>query len=950
MYASSVGDPFGGNGTGVINTSTATINGVIGAANYDIGHVFTTGSGGVAGLGVVCGGAKGRGTTGLPTPTGDAFYIDFVAHEMGHQFGGDHPFNGTGGNCSGGNRNGPTAYEPGSGSTIMAYAGICGADDLQPHSDPFFHAISLQQINNYTNGGGSCSVNTVNANQPPVIDSGSLPSGYTIPKGTPFVLTGSATDPDAGDTVTYSWEEWDLGPAAPLSAGDNGTSPIFRPWPPTVSGTRMFPKLSTVLTGIALKGETLPTTTRALKFRLTARDQIPARGTTQSADITVNVVNTAGPFQVTAPNTAVSWAQGSSQTVTWDVANTTAAPVNCSAVDIALSADGGQTFPYTLATGVANSGSAGITVPTIATGQGRVSVTCASNIFFDISNANFTIPAAVGTFTVGGNVSGLAGNGLALQLNGGNDIAVAVNGAFTFPTALTTATVYAVTVASSPANPTQTCTVTNGGGTIGSANVTNVAIACTTPPPATFTIGGTVSGLVGGGLALKLNGGAALPISADGSYAFPTALADASVYTVMISAQPTAPTQTCTVANANGTLTGANVTNVNVTCAPPLTTYTIGGNVSGLVGSGLVLSLNAGAQTLPVSANGAFAFPTGLSNGATYTVIVGTQPAGQVCSVTNGTGTVASANVTSVAVTCAAIPTYTVGGTVGGLAGSGLVLSLNSGAQSLPVSANGGFAFPTALANGAVYTVTVGTQPSGPVQECVVANGNGTIAGANVGNITVTCPDDDTIFRNGFDGDVPFVQPVQDPSFEATTADAGTNPSWESADTNPGATPGDTSLYSDLGDFDGLPVHTGHWVTWFGGWGGGAENQHVAQSVTVSSGGPRYLNYWRFIQEVPDAPGTLTVSIDGTTIDSIDLSATSADADFVQHSHDISAFADGAAHAVRFEYVYDDAGGTGGDGQIFIDDVTVDETQTSPRQAPSPAQRAHGTTQRKHAH
>lgn len=650
MYASATGDPFGSNGTGVIDNSTSVINGVIGAANYDIGHVFTTGSGGVAGVGNVCSSSKGRGTTGLPNPVGDAFYIDYVAHEMGHQFGGDHPFNGIGDNCSGGNRNGPTAYEPGSGSTIMAYAGICGADDLQAHSDPYFHAISLQQINAYANAGGNCSVNTVNDNHAPVIDAGSLPTGYTIPARTPFVLGASANDPDAGDTVTYSWEEWDLGPAAALAAGDNGSSPIFRAWSPTVSGARIFPKLSTVLTGTALPGETLPTTTRALKFRLTARDQRPAQGTTQSADVTVDVVASAGPFQVTAPNTAISWPQGSSQSVNWDVANTTATPVSCATVDIALSADGGQTFPYTLASGVANSGSASVTVPDIATTRARVSVACASNIFFDISNADFAIPAASGTYTVGGSVSGLAGTGLVLQLNGGSDMAVVVNGSFAFPVALAGGTDYAVSVSASPAHPAQACTVTNGSGTIGVANVTDVSIACTTAPASTYTIGGNVSGLVGSGLALQLNGGAAFPIAADGPYTFPAALADASVYTVMISSQPAG--QACTLAHANGTLTGSNVTNVDVTCTGG-ESYTIGGTVAGLTGSGLVLSLDAGAQTLPVAANGPFAFPAALADGSAYVVTVGTQPTGQACSVAGGSGTIAGANVTQVNVSCA---------------------------------------------------------------------------------------------------------------------------------------------------------------------------------------------------------------------------------------------------------------------------------------------------------
>ncbi|MBX3688240.1 reprolysin-like metallopeptidase, partial [Dokdonella sp.] len=736
MYASASGDPFTANDGSFLNSATATISGVIGVGNYDIGHVFSTGSGGVAGLGVVCkSGSKGRGTTGMGNPTGDAFYVDYVAHEMGHQFGGNHPFNGTIGNCSGGNRNGSTAYEPGSGSTIMAYAGICGADDLQPNSDPYFHAISLQEITNYTNGGGNCSVNTANANQLPMIDSGSLPSGYTIPSRTPFMLTGSASDADSGDAVRYSWEEWDLGAAAPLSAGDNGSSPIFRAFSPTYSGTRVFPSLSTVLGGPALKGETLPTTTRTLKFRLTARDMHNGRGTSSSADISVGVVSAAGPFKVTAPNTAVSWPQGSAQTVTWDVANTTAAPVSCANVDISLSADGGYTFPYVLASGVANSGSASVSMPMIATTRGRVAVTCASNIFFDISDANFTIPAAAGTYTVGGSVSGLVGSGLSLTLNG-NPMAVASNGAYAFPMALATGAVYAVTIGNQPILPGQICAVSDGSGTIASANVLNINVSCVTTPAATYTVGGTISGLLGSGLSLQINGGSPVPMSSNGPYSFPP-LVDGSPYHVRVVGQPSGPTQSCSVANYHGTLDGASVNNVDVTCTGGPATYSVGGNVSGLTGAGLVLWLNAGAQSLPVSANGAFTFPTGLLGGANYAVTVGTQPAGQLCSVSNGSGTIGSANVTNVAVSCAAIPTYTVGGNVSGLTGAGLVLSLNAGAQSLPVAADGAFTFPTGLTGGASYAVTVGTQPAGQV--CNVSNGSGTIGSANVTDVAVTC-------------------------------------------------------------------------------------------------------------------------------------------------------------------------------------------------------------------
>ena len=653
MFPNAASDPFASNGTGVINNSTTVINGIIGSDAYDIGHVFTTGSGGVAGLGVVCGGSKARGTTGLPNPTGDSFYIDFVAHEMGHQFRANHPFNGSLGNCAGGNRNGSTAYEPGSGSTIMAYAGICSSDDLQPHSDPFFHAISLQEINNFTSGSGSCSVNTENANQAPVIDTASLPpAGLTIPMQTPFALKASATDADGEDSVTYSWEEWDLGPQAPLTAGDNGSSPIFRPFPPVYTGERLFPKLSTILTGTAVKGEILPTTTRTLKFRLTARDMRPGWGTTQSADISLNVVNTAGPFLVTAPAAAASWAQGSTQSVTWNVANTNVAPVSCSTVDIALSADGGQTFPYVLASGVANSGSASITTPSIATGKARVRVRCASNLFFDISHGDFTIPAATNTYPVGGTLSGLLGQPVTLHLSTGQDLVAAANGAFAFPIPLANGTAYAVTVGANPTAPAQTCNVTNGSGSVAGAPVSNVIVSCASAPLANYTVGGTVSGLdAGNSLTLRMNGSVDVTVSANGAFTFPASLADGSVYTVLVATQPASGT--CHLGNNSGTVVHANVTDIHVTCPGGTTTYTVGGSLSGLHGSGLKLQLNGGDDLLP-TADGSFTFATPLADGSPYEVTVATQPTApaQTCTVTNGSGTVSGADVTDVEVAC----------------------------------------------------------------------------------------------------------------------------------------------------------------------------------------------------------------------------------------------------------------------------------------------------------
>lgn len=483
MYPNAGSDPFASNGSSVINNSTSIISAAIGAGNYDIGHVFTTGSGGVAGLGVVCkSSSKGRGTTGLPNPIGDDFYVDFVAHEMGHQFGGNHPFNGSLGNCSGGNRNGSTAYEPGSGSTIMAYAGICSADNLQAHSDPYFHAISLQEITNYTNGGGNCSANTTNPNQAPVIDIPGLPNGLTIPARTPFLLGASAADPDLGDALRYAWEEWDLGPQAPLTAGDNGSSPIFRSWPPVLTGERVFPSLSTVLGGAPKKGETLPTTNRTLKFRLTVRDRDDSQhgmGTSQSADVSFNVINSAGPFAVSAPAGGVTWVGGATGTVSWDVANTTASPISCASVDIDLSRDGGQTFTQRLATGVTNSGTANVPVTGAATTQARIRVMCSNNVFFNVSPADFTITA---DYTVAGTVSGLAGANLTLQLNGGSNLAITSNGPFAFPDSLPSGATYNVSVFQQPDTPTQQCSVTNACGTVGSANITNVRVTCVTDP------------------------------------------------------------------------------------------------------------------------------------------------------------------------------------------------------------------------------------------------------------------------------------------------------------------------------------------------------------------------------------------------------------------------------------------------------------------------------------
>jgi subtilisin-like proprotein convertase family protein len=385
-------DPYSNESDGVtLDTNQTVVDGRIGSANYDIGHIFNTDGGGVAGLGVVCRtGQKARGTTGLPNPTGDAFDIDYVAHEIGHQFGGNHTFNGTTGSCAGGNRSGNSAYEPGSGTTIMAYAGICGtAQNTQNYSDPYFHSRSYDEILTYVSGAGNCSVNTATNNAAPVVNAG---ANYRIPLGTPFTLTGSATDAN-NDPLTYSWEQYNLGdagaPTAPV-----GDAPIFRAFSPVPSPSRTFPRLSNLLANTSALGEILPSYGRRLIFRLVARDNRATGGGANYDSMNVVVAGNSGPFLVTQPNTAAaSWQVGAPQQVAWNVANTTAAPVSATNVDILLSTDGGATFPTVLVANTPNDGFENVTVPTTvaATTSARIKVQASGNIFFDLSNFNFTI-------------------------------------------------------------------------------------------------------------------------------------------------------------------------------------------------------------------------------------------------------------------------------------------------------------------------------------------------------------------------------------------------------------------------------------------------------------------------------------------------------------------------------------------------------------------------------
>jgi 6-phosphogluconolactonase (cycloisomerase 2 family) len=398
--------------------------------------------------------------------------------------------------------------------------------------------------------------------------------------------------------------------------------------------------------------------------------------------------------------------------------------------DLAVAANGNLVFPAPVSSGSAYA----VTVKTQPTGPLQTCVVAnAAGTVGSANVANVAVTCTTNTYTVGGSVGGLVGSGLVLQDNGGNDLTIAANGSFVFSAAVASASAYAVTIKTQPTGPLQTCVVANAAGTVGSANVANVAVTCTTN---TYTVGGSVAGLVGAGLALQDNGGNDLAVAANGNFVFSVAVASGSAYAVTTKTQPTSPSQTCVVANAAGTVGGANVANVAVTCTT--NTYTVGGSVAGLAGAGLVLQ-DSGGNDLAVPTNGNFVFSAAVASGSAFAVTIKLQPTSpsQTCVGANATGIVGGANVANVAITCTT-NTYTVGGAVGGLIGSGLVLQDNGG-NDLAVTANGNFVFSTAVASASAYAVTIKTQPTTPSQTCVTANAAGTIGAANVADIALTC-------------------------------------------------------------------------------------------------------------------------------------------------------------------------------------------------------------------
>lgn len=378
----------------MIGQNTPILNSIIGVGNYDIGHVFGTVSGGgsgLAGLGVVNNSNwKGRGVSLSSSPIGTNF-VNLVAHEIGHQFNAEHTFNANAYGSTRGNRSADSAYEPASGSTLMSYAGIAsdgsGDDNLQDQENDYFHSASFEEIQVFVSGSGSPNSTTPTGNNIPTISAG---SDYTIPAGTTFQLIASASDSDASDTLTYTWEQFDLGPAMSLPLFDNGSSPLFRSFEPTTDPSRTFPLLDDVINNVntAALGEVLPTTNRDVNFRATVRD---GHGGVNSDDVLLTVVDTGSTFRLTNTNSGTSWTGGQSQTITWDVAGTNANGINTTDVAIELSTDGGYTYEFVLAASTANDGSFTFDVPNIDIAQARVRVRAIGNIFFDISDADFSV-------------------------------------------------------------------------------------------------------------------------------------------------------------------------------------------------------------------------------------------------------------------------------------------------------------------------------------------------------------------------------------------------------------------------------------------------------------------------------------------------------------------------------------------------------------------------------
>lgn len=388
-------DPYQNANTGgaLLSQNETVLNNIIPPSQYELGHVFTGGCVDVGGVvsGAACGEGKARGVTCHSTSNVVAVAQGTMAHEIAHQFGTSHSWS----NCPGneGQRAGEAAFEPGSGTTIMSYNGACGPENNIPGGrDSYYHVGSLNQYINFTriNSFGDCAILESIENTEPIIE-WTYEDGFYIPIDTPFELNTTATDAEDQESLTYCWEQYDLGPETDLGM-PIFNAPSFRTYPAIAATNRVFPRMKAVVDNFREDIEVLPTYSRDLTFRCTVRDNHPGAGGTVWETVKFHATESAGPFLVMSPNAdSIEWEVGSYQEVIWDVANTNNNRVNCQTVNIKLSLNNGYNYPITLAENVQNDGSEFIVIPDTITDRARIRVEAADNIFFDISNASFSI-------------------------------------------------------------------------------------------------------------------------------------------------------------------------------------------------------------------------------------------------------------------------------------------------------------------------------------------------------------------------------------------------------------------------------------------------------------------------------------------------------------------------------------------------------------------------------
>lgn len=396
FYYDGATDPYtNSDAIAMLGENISNLDATIGSANFDLGHVLGNagGSGGVAGINVLCGSSKARGVTrassgGITQPR----FLKVWSHEMGHQFGAGHTQNE---NCQ---RSSASAMEPGAGTTLMSYVTSNCANQIQGTPDYYFHAISIQQMSARMLS-TNCAAFLANANTAPTVSAG---PDVSVPSSTPLRLVAVGNDVD-GDPMTFTWEQFnnEIAEAIPPES-TNTQGPSFRSLPPSLDNERYLPNLAAVIDGTTPTWEVLPSVARTMDFRVTVRDNSTnSMSCTDEDDIEITTV-AGGPFLVTSPTTSgVIWIEGQTHIVTWDVAGTDVAPVSCNNVDILLSYDGGQTYPVTLATNVANNGTANVTVPVGVSTTARVQVRAADNIFYNISAEDFEIEISSGpTFSL----------------------------------------------------------------------------------------------------------------------------------------------------------------------------------------------------------------------------------------------------------------------------------------------------------------------------------------------------------------------------------------------------------------------------------------------------------------------------------------------------------------------------------------------------------------------